>query len=161
MKHAWTVDAARNNARWCNAVCFAHGKSGRFLEHMWVNAEAVPRFYPNAVTLSAADRDIDPPLIRAKVETGERGDHVDEVERRMLRPVDRAANLGAAIGDAGRGLVVHQQHALDLVRAILPKPRLDRGGMAGSVPALSLMRAVKDQFDPGHRMSPGRFPEVI
>jgi len=59
MKHAWTVDAARNNARWCNAVCFAHGKSGRFLEHMWVNAEAVPHFYPNAVTLSAADRDID------------------------------------------------------------------------------------------------------
>ena len=37
----------------------------------------------------------------------------------------------------------------------------DRGGMAGSVPSLSLMRAVKDQFDPGHRMSPGRFPEVI
>jgi glycolate oxidase FAD binding subunit len=36
-----------------------------------------------------------------------------------------------------------------------------RGGMAGSVPGLSLMRAVKDQFDPGHRMSPGRFPEVI
>jgi hypothetical protein len=59
MKHAWTVDAARNNARWCNAVCFAHGKSGRFLEHMWVNAEAVPRFYPNAVTLSAAEQDID------------------------------------------------------------------------------------------------------
>jgi hypothetical protein len=59
MKHAWTVDAARNNARWCNAVCFAHGKSGRFLEHMWVNADAVPRFYPNAVTLSDASRDID------------------------------------------------------------------------------------------------------
>jgi hypothetical protein len=59
MKHAWTVDAARNNARWCNAVCFAHGKSGRFLEHMWVNAEAVPRFYPNAITLSDAAPDID------------------------------------------------------------------------------------------------------
>jgi glycolate oxidase FAD binding subunit len=27
----------------------------------------------------------------------------------------------------------------------------------GPVPALSLMRAVKDQFDPGHLMSPGRF----
>jgi glycolate oxidase FAD binding subunit len=27
----------------------------------------------------------------------------------------------------------------------------------GPVPALGLMRAVKDQFDPGHRMSPGRF----
>ncbi len=36
-----------------------------------------------------------------------------------------------------------------------------RGGMAGAVPSLSLMRAVKDQFDPGHRMAPGRFPEGI
>jgi len=36
------------------------------------------------------------------------------------------------------------------------------GGMAGAhQPALSLMRAVKDQFDPGHRMAPGRFPEGI
>jgi glycolate oxidase FAD binding subunit len=35
------------------------------------------------------------------------------------------------------------------------------GGMAGDVPALALMRAVKDQFDPGHRMAPGRFPEVM
>ena len=34
-------------------------------------------------------------------------------------------------------------------------------GMAGAVPSLSLMRAVKDQFDPGHRMAPGRFPEGI
>jgi glycolate oxidase FAD binding subunit len=34
------------------------------------------------------------------------------------------------------------------------------GGMAGSVPALALMRAVKDQFDPGHRMAPGRFPDL-
>jgi glycolate oxidase FAD binding subunit len=25
------------------------------------------------------------------------------------------------------------------------------------VPSLSLMQAVKDQFDPGHRMAPGRF----
>jgi glycolate oxidase FAD binding subunit len=35
------------------------------------------------------------------------------------------------------------------------------GGMAGGVPALALMRAVKDQFDPGHRMAPGRFPDVM
>jgi glycolate oxidase FAD binding subunit len=33
------------------------------------------------------------------------------------------------------------------------------GGMNGTVPGLALMRAVKDQFDPGHRMSPGRFPD--
>jgi glycolate oxidase FAD binding subunit len=35
------------------------------------------------------------------------------------------------------------------------------GGMAGTVPALALMRAVKDRFDPDHRMAPGRFPDVI
>jgi glycolate oxidase FAD binding subunit len=35
------------------------------------------------------------------------------------------------------------------------------GGMAGPVPALALMRAVKYQFDPGHRMAPGRFPEAM
>jgi glycolate oxidase FAD binding subunit len=35
------------------------------------------------------------------------------------------------------------------------------GGMSGTVPGLALMRAVKDQFDPGHRMAPGRFPEGI
>ena len=29
--------------------------------------------------------------------------------------------------------------------------------MWGPVPWLPLMRAVKDQFDPGHRMAPGRF----
>jgi glycolate oxidase FAD binding subunit len=33
-----------------------------------------------------------------------------------------------------------------------------RGGMHGTVPGIALMRAVKDQFDPGHRMAPGRFP---
>ena len=30
-------------------------------------------------------------------------------------------------------------------------------GVWGPVPALDLMRRVKDQFDPGHRLSPGRF----
>jgi glycolate oxidase FAD binding subunit len=36
-----------------------------------------------------------------------------------------------------------------------------RGGMNGAVPGLALMRAVKDQFDPGGRMAPGRFPDGI
>jgi hypothetical protein len=30
---------------------------GRFLEHSWVNAAEVPRFYPNAVTLKDGDAD--------------------------------------------------------------------------------------------------------
>ncbi len=33
----------------------------------------------------------------------------------------------------------------------------DQVDLWGPVPGLSLMRAVKDQFDPGHRMAPGRF----
>ncbi len=33
-------------------MCRAHGQAGTFLPHMWVNAHAVPRFYPNAVTIA-------------------------------------------------------------------------------------------------------------
>jgi hypothetical protein len=33
-------------------VCRAHGPPGTFLPHAWVNAEPVPRFYPNVVTLA-------------------------------------------------------------------------------------------------------------
>jgi glycolate oxidase FAD binding subunit len=35
------------------------------------------------------------------------------------------------------------------------------GGMSGPVPGLALMRAVKDRFDPGHRLAPGRFPSTL
>ena len=37
----------------------------------------------------------------------------------------------------------------------------ERGGIYPAVPGLALMRSVKDQFDPGHRMAPGRFPERV
>jgi hypothetical protein len=36
-------------------VCRAHGTPGRFLPNVWVNAEEVPRFYPNAVTLAPGE----------------------------------------------------------------------------------------------------------
>jgi hypothetical protein len=55
----WTVAAALNNARWCDAVCRAQGHAGRFLPHIWVNAAVVPRFYPNAVTLAVGDSAIE------------------------------------------------------------------------------------------------------
>jgi glycolate oxidase FAD binding subunit len=38
-----------------------------------------------------------------------------------------------------------------------PPPVRELVDMWGPVPGLPLMRAVKDQFDPGHRMAPGRF----
>lgn len=39
-------------------MCFAHGTAGRFLLHTWVNAEPVPRFYPNVVTLTSGEADL-------------------------------------------------------------------------------------------------------
>jgi glycolate oxidase FAD binding subunit len=38
----------------------------------------------------------------------------------------------------------------------VPPPVLAAAGAYGTVPGLALMQAVKDQFDPGHRMFPGR-----
>jgi len=67
--------------------------------------------------------------------------------------------LGALRGalEHGRGAVV----VLTAPAAVRDALAAD-GGMAGThQPALSLMRAVKDQFDPSHRMAPGRFPEGI
>ena len=66
-----------------------------------------------------------------------------------------AGTLRAGLSQ-GRGGVVVLAAPAPVLEALAA-----HGGMAGRVPALSLMRSVKDQFDPGHRMSPGRFPEVI
>jgi glycolate oxidase FAD binding subunit len=82
-------------------------------------------------------------------------------------PEGRAAGAGA-VAVAGfvtalRGAVAGERGAV----VVLAAPALVRaelagwGGMNGTVPGLALMRAVKDQFDPGHRMSPGRFPDGI
>ena len=38
-----------------------------------------------------------------------------------------------------------------------PPPVLEAVSATGTIPGAALMRAVKDQFDPGHRMFPGRF----
>ncbi len=66
-----------------------------------------------------------------------------------------AAALRAAVAGERCGVVVLAAPAA--VRAKLS----GHGGMNGTVPGLALMRAVKDQFDPGHRMVPGRFPDGI
>jgi glycolate oxidase FAD binding subunit len=70
----------------------------------------------------------------------------------------RFAGLVRAAIPAGRGGAVVLA-APESVRAALSSPALrGAGGLTGDVPGLELMRAVKDQFDPGHRMAPGRFP---
>jgi glycolate oxidase FAD binding subunit len=57
-------------------------------------------------------------------------------------------------GRAGEILSRLRRHGSAVVLSAPETVRLDRWG---PVPALPLMRRVKDQFDPGHRLSPGRF----
>jgi len=45
--------AACDNARWCDAVCRAHGLPGEFAADAWTSARRTPRYYPDAVTLAA------------------------------------------------------------------------------------------------------------
>jgi glycolate oxidase FAD binding subunit len=67
-----------------------------------------------------------------------------------LREAMARGKPGAAAGEGpptrGSAVVLH---APDDVRELVD--------LWGPVPGLDLMRAVKDQFDPGHLMSPGRF----
>ncbi len=91
-----------------------------------------------------------------------------------------ATEVGAAVrGSAGAGVayaalppgtsVEQARPALDRLRSVctghggsavvLDAPAAVKGGLDvwGPVPALDLMRSVKDQFDPDHRLAPGRF----
>jgi hypothetical protein len=43
--------AVLDNAMWCDAVCAAHGRPGRFEPDAWTNAARTPSGYPDAVTL--------------------------------------------------------------------------------------------------------------
>lgn len=43
--------AALNNATWCDAMCRAHGNTGAFTPSTWLCHSAMPRYYPNLVTL--------------------------------------------------------------------------------------------------------------
>jgi hypothetical protein len=47
--------AAENNARWCDAVCRAHGLSCEFTAGAWVTRDAPPPYYPNLVTIRGSE----------------------------------------------------------------------------------------------------------
>jgi glycolate oxidase FAD binding subunit len=74
--------------------------------------------------------------------------------------VDAAALAVAEFAGVLRGAVAGERGAVAVLAApaAVREEVTARGGMNGTVPGLALMRAVKDQFDPGHRMAPGRFP---
>jgi glycolate oxidase FAD binding subunit len=62
--------------------------------------------------------------------------------------------LGAALGELRRIAARHGGHAVLRCAAPDRKASLD---VWGPVPALALMRRLKDEFDPGHLLAPGRF----
>jgi glycolate oxidase FAD binding subunit len=78
----------------------------------------------------------------------------------------RVSSPAAAIAEftgALRAAVAGERSAVAVLAApaAVRRELIGRGGMSGTVPGLALMRAVKDQFDPGRRMAPGRFPEAL
>jgi hypothetical protein len=112
----WTLAAAINNARWCDAVCRAHGHAGRMLPHMWVNAAPVPRFYPNAVTLAVGDTALE--------------------EQRTTVEILQKSNL------PGRWAVKDSFHTLDLSRRgfdLLFDAQWIRGGMPAEGPSTDIV----------------------
>lgn len=54
------MQAVRNNAEWCQAMCRAHGHPGVFGPRAWTNGRRTPLYYPDAVTLTAEanERDV-------------------------------------------------------------------------------------------------------
>jgi glycolate oxidase FAD binding subunit len=72
--------------------------------------------------------------------------------RRAEKVADFTGRLRTALaGERGQVTVVS---AAPAVRSLLA----GSGGLDDAVPGLALMRAVKDRFDPGHRLAPGRSP---
>ena len=94
--------------------------------------------------LRAGDDDIDAPFVHAEIHRGERGDRVDQEQRRMLCRIDRPAQCGDRVDDAGRGLAMHQQHRLDAVlsgpRAAALRACRDRAGWRQSFAKVSTSR---------------------
>lgn len=136
----WTLAAARNNAHWCDAVCRSHGRAGRFLPHMWVNAAVVPRFYPNAVTLAVGDAALE--------------------EQRTTVEILQKSNL------PGRWSVKDSFNTLDLSRRgfdLLFDARWIRGGMPAAGPETDIVWQREEKGtekwpfdDPGFAMFKGR-----
>ena len=64
----------------------------------------------------------------AEIDRCQRRDGVDHQQRRVFRAIDRLADLANPRGDAGRGLVVHDEHGLDRVTSILGQFGFDADG---------------------------------
>ncbi len=86
----------------------------------------------------------------AVVDRGERADRVDHEQRRVSGAVDRLPDCVDTRGDAGRRLVVHGEHGLEGVRAVLGQFRLDERGIDAAAPVAG--NEIDHEAEPfGHR----------
>jgi glycolate oxidase FAD binding subunit len=122
----------------------------------WVSALALVL---DAIEAAAARADVSP------VTEGSAGAGVlyVRVDAPPVAVAEFVRALRGALAGEQRGAVAGQRGAVAVLAApaAVRDELAGRGGMTGAVPGLALMRAVKDQFDPGHRMAPGRFPEAL
>jgi glycolate oxidase FAD binding subunit len=88
-------------------------------------------------------------VLEVKVPAGEPGPAVARFVAALRSQLSGLSQAGAAAG-AARAVVVY---APDEVR--------DLTDTHGPVPSLTLVRAVKDEFDPEHRMAPGRLADAV
>jgi glycolate oxidase FAD binding subunit len=136
-------------------------------------AEAVPARADAARALLGGKTADAPPPWWGRLPEGEVLAEVRAVPSKLRAIFDAVTDAGQAgttrvRGSAGRGvwhaafpaegaqetLARLRRHGSAVVLTAPDGARLDRWG---PLPALPLMRRVKDQFDPGHRLSPGRF----
>src|SRR5689334_15888853 len=64
MSNELAIQAARNNAEWCDEVCRAHDKPGEYSDQLWITRYSTPAFYPNIVTLTPNGAEIQTEGIR-------------------------------------------------------------------------------------------------
>ncbi|MFI7452250.1 hypothetical protein ACIBQX_32475 [Nonomuraea sp. NPDC049714] len=86
------LQAALNNAEWCDAMCRAHGFPGVFAPRAWTNPVRTPLFYPDAVTLSP-DATLDDVL--PGIDTGPGASIKDSFATLDLRPAGFEALIEA------------------------------------------------------------------
>lgn len=70
----YLLPAVQNNALWCDTVCRSHGNPGEFLREIWLNRRETPPFYPNAVTLTPGETDLQMRSIKDLLRAGLSGE---------------------------------------------------------------------------------------
>ena len=86
---------------------------------------------------------------------------------RFIQALRERLDSGASGGPAGSGGPASGAHPASggprgsVVVLAAPAPVMAAAGAYGSVPGFALMKAIKDQFDPEHRMFPGRLAALL